>query len=80
MDWVDKNIRNLVVTNEERAKAKKFIEEDGNYVRKKGGEEKKVHKIAPSAMFSRGEKVLYSEAATIKAKKLGETRKLEESL
>lgn len=68
------------MTKEERAKAKKFIEEDANYVRKKGGQEKKVHKIAPSAMFSRGEKVLYKEAATIKTKRFEETRKLEESL
>jgi predicted rRNA methylase YqxC with S4 and FtsJ domains len=68
-----------VVTFEERMKAKKLIEVDSVYMREKKVE-KKVPKLAPSSILSRGEKVLYAEAATVKAKRFEETRKLEESI
>ncbi|KAL4502458.1 hypothetical protein ABPG72_012045 [Tetrahymena utriculariae] len=66
-----------VVTQEERNKAKKFMETDYNQIRSKK-DEKKVIKIPPSAMFSQNEKNLYKEATQIKKKKLEETKRLEE--
>lgn len=48
----------IAVTFEERAKAKKLIEEDSEYIKKKK-DEKKLPRIPPSSMLSRGEKVLY---------------------
>ncbi|EAR89471.2 hypothetical protein TTHERM_00157880 (macronuclear) [Tetrahymena thermophila SB210] len=66
-----------VVTQEERNKAKKFMETDYNQIRSKK-DEKKVIKIPPSAMFSQNEKDLYKEATFIKKKRFEETQRLEE--